>query len=250
MRAAKALKPGRDLGGVQVGIVAAAGADDLEYVGVAAFGPALHEAARLTPQTRRQAVTRLARGRECHDTPGACGQPRVTCVVRVARCGHGTGRGSRPGTRGDARVPRAGTHRCLASAWPAGRSLGQPDMLGVCLQARLQGVRPADSLKPGWDPLIIQERMITAVAADDLEQAGAVAFAVIHDPGRLPPQGSRLAMSRLASQRERPLGVDAEPGPGCSPQPACGGDGTQTRRRSGIRPDIWPFGATDFAPRC
>jgi len=43
--------------------------------GVAAFDPAVHEAERLTPQTRRPAVARLARGRECHGTPGACAQP-------------------------------------------------------------------------------------------------------------------------------------------------------------------------------
>jgi hypothetical protein len=44
--------------------------------------------------------------------------------------------------------------------------------------------------------------MITTVAADDLEQAGAVAFAVICDPGRLPPQAGRPAMAGLASTRE------------------------------------------------
>jgi hypothetical protein len=84
-------------------------------------------------------------------------------------------------------------------------------MLGVRLNARLQRVRPADPLKPGRDPLVIQVRMITAVAADDLEQAGAVAFAVIHDPGRLLPQGGCPAMPGLASAREWPVGVDAEP---------------------------------------
>ena len=116
-------------------------------------------------------------------------------------------------TGGDVRASGAGTHRCLASAGPGGRSLGQPDMLGVRLKGRLQGVRPADSLKPGWDPLIIQIRMITAIAADDLEQAGAVAFAVIHDPGRLPPQAGCPAMAGLASKREwhSPLRVDAKP---------------------------------------
>lgn len=166
------MKPRRDLGGVQVRIVAAAGADDLEGVGVTAFEPAVHEAAPLTPKTRRQAVARLPRGRECHGTP-AVRQVRVT--------------------------------------GPAGRSLGQPDMLGVCFSARLQRVRPADPLEPGWDPLVIQIRMITAVAADDLVQAGAAAFAVIHDPGRLPPQAGCPAMPGLASKREWPLGVDAEP---------------------------------------
>jgi hypothetical protein len=83
-------------------------------------------------------------------------------------------------------------------------------MLGVCLKARVQRVRPADPLKPGWDSLVVQIRMITAVAADDLEQAGAVAFAVIHDPGRLPPQAGRPTMPGLAGKRW-PLGVEAEP---------------------------------------
>jgi hypothetical protein len=74
VRAAKALEPGRDLGIVQVGIVAAAGADDLEYVGVAAFDPAVRKAERLTPQSRRLAVARPARGRKRHGTPGV-GRP-------------------------------------------------------------------------------------------------------------------------------------------------------------------------------
>lgn len=176
------LKPRRDLGGVQVGIVATAGADDLEGVGVAAFDPAVHEAAPLTPKTRRPAVARLPRGREGHDTSGVCGPAWVTGPTR--------------------------------------RSLGQPDMRGVCLNARLQRVRPADPLKPEWDPLIIQIRMITAVAADDLKQAGAAAFAVIHDPGRLPPQGGCPAMPGLASTREWPLGAEAELRARRSPRPA------------------------------
>ena len=46
-------------------------------------------------------------------------------------------------------------------------------MMSKGCKARFQGVRSADSLKPGWDPLIIHVRVITAVAADDLEQACA-----------------------------------------------------------------------------
>jgi hypothetical protein len=74
VRAAKVLEPGRDLGVVHVGIVAATGADDLECVGVAVFDPAVCEAERLTPQPCRPAVARLARGRECHDASGGCAQ--------------------------------------------------------------------------------------------------------------------------------------------------------------------------------
>jgi hypothetical protein len=90
--------------------------------------------------------------------------------------------------------------------------------------------------------------MITAIAADDLKQAGAVAFVVMHDPGRLLPQAGCPAVSGLASKREWPLGVDAEPRPRRSTQPAHGGGGVQTRRRSGIRRDIWLFGAAHSSP--
>jgi hypothetical protein len=122
-------------------------------------------------------------------------------------------------------------------------------MLGVCLKARLQRVWPTDPLKPGRDRLIIQIRVITAVAADDLEQAGAVTFAVRRDPGRLAPQAGCPAMSGLASRRERPRRVDAGPRPRRIMQHAGCGDGTQTRRRCGARLDIWLFGATHFGPR-
>jgi hypothetical protein len=103
---------------------------------------------------------------------------------------------------GDVQVPGGGAHRRLALAGLAGRSLGQPDMLGVCLKARFQRVRPADLLKPGWDPFVVQVRMITTVAADDLEQASAADFATVCDPGRLPPQAGCPAMAGLASTRE------------------------------------------------
>lgn len=103
---------------------------------------------------------------------------------------------------GGVQVPGGGAHRRLARASLAGRSLGQPDMLGVGLKARLQRVRPADLLEPGWDPLVVQVRMITTVAADDLEQAGAADLATICDPGRLPPQAGCPAMAGLASMRE------------------------------------------------
>jgi hypothetical protein len=91
-RAAKALKPRRDLGVVEVGIVAAAGADHLECVGVAAFHPAVHEAERLTPQPCCPAVARLARRRECHDTLAVCVQPPVTGILGVRGAGTAPGR--------------------------------------------------------------------------------------------------------------------------------------------------------------
>jgi len=52
-------------------------------------------------------------------------------------------------------------------------------MLGVGRKARLQRVRPADLLQPGRDPFVVQVRMITTVAADDLEQASAADLAAL-----------------------------------------------------------------------
>jgi len=74
-------------------------------------------------------------------------------------------------------------------------------MLGICRHARLQRVRPADPLQPRWDLGIIQIRMITAVAADDLVRAGAAGLALIRHPDQLPPQRC-LAMAGLASKRQ------------------------------------------------
>ena len=47
-------------------MVAAAGADQLEYVGVTAFDPAAGYAGRLAPQARCPAMAKLARKREHH----------------------------------------------------------------------------------------------------------------------------------------------------------------------------------------
>jgi hypothetical protein len=52
-RPAQALKLRRDLGVIQVRMVAAARADEFEEVRVATLGPALHHADRLAPQARR-----------------------------------------------------------------------------------------------------------------------------------------------------------------------------------------------------
>ena len=145
---------------------------------------------------------------------------------------------------------RLGGQACAGCPGPSAAG-SRPEVVLIGGKACLQRVRPADLLKPGWDPLVIQIRMITAVAADDLEQAGAVAFAVMHDPGRLPPQAGCPAMAGLASKREwhGPLGVDAEPRARRITQPTRCGDGTQTRSRSGTRRDIRLFGATHFNPR-
>jgi hypothetical protein len=52
-RPAQALKPRRDLRVIQVSMVTAARADQLEEVSVATLGPALHYAHRLASQARR-----------------------------------------------------------------------------------------------------------------------------------------------------------------------------------------------------
>ena len=56
-RPAKPLKPRGDLGVIQVRMIAAAGADQLVPVGVAALDTAVHDADRLVPQDRLAAAT-------------------------------------------------------------------------------------------------------------------------------------------------------------------------------------------------
>jgi hypothetical protein len=53
------LGPGRDLGVIQVRVIAALAADELKRAGIAAFHPALHDAGRLAPQARCAAVAGL-----------------------------------------------------------------------------------------------------------------------------------------------------------------------------------------------
>jgi hypothetical protein len=63
-RPAKPLKPRRDLGVIQVRVIAAARAYELEHVCVAVLGTAIDDADRLAPQDRRAAVAGLPGGRE------------------------------------------------------------------------------------------------------------------------------------------------------------------------------------------
>ena len=65
-RPAKPPKPRRDLEVIQVGTIAAAGADELIHVVVAALDTAMHDAGRLVPQDRRGAVAGLP-GEPGHD---------------------------------------------------------------------------------------------------------------------------------------------------------------------------------------
>ena len=82
-RPAKPLKPRRDLGVIHVRIVTAAGADELEHVGVAAFDAAVHEVDRPTPHERRPAMAGLPGKRECHPDHRPHAQPRVRAIVRT-----------------------------------------------------------------------------------------------------------------------------------------------------------------------
>jgi hypothetical protein len=63
-------------------MVAAAGADQLEHVGIAAFKAAGHDTDRLAADECRPAVARLTGKRERHDGVSADEQPRVTVIVR------------------------------------------------------------------------------------------------------------------------------------------------------------------------
>ena len=58
-RPAKPPKPRRDLEVIQVGTIAAAGADELIHVVVAALDTAVHDAGRLAPQNAAGAVAGL-----------------------------------------------------------------------------------------------------------------------------------------------------------------------------------------------
>lgn len=84
-RPAKPLKPGRDLGVIQVGMVAAARADELELIGVAAFHPAVHDGDRLAPQARCPSMAGLASNRKCRGTPDVNAQPRITGTELATR---------------------------------------------------------------------------------------------------------------------------------------------------------------------
>jgi len=99
---AEPLQPRRDLGVIQVRMIAATGADQLEHAGIAAVNAAVHDAGRLTPDECRPAVTRLTGKRSCHDPVRRYAQPRVTATGR-AQCGDGSRTGARPDTVHDVR---------------------------------------------------------------------------------------------------------------------------------------------------
>jgi hypothetical protein len=106
------LKARRDLGVIQVRMVAAAGADELEQAGVAAFQASVGDADWLAPHERRPAVAGLTGRRKCYGSAECDVQPRVMLMVR-ARCGDGGRADSRSGTYHDVRGARTAhtTHR-------------------------------------------------------------------------------------------------------------------------------------------
>lgn len=77
VRPAQPLKPRRDLRVIQVQVIAAAGADQLIHVGVAALDTAVHDADRLFPQDGLVAVAGLTGGRGCRNLLRHDVQPRV-----------------------------------------------------------------------------------------------------------------------------------------------------------------------------
>ena len=108
-RPAKPLNPRRDLGVIQVRMIAAGGADELKHAGVAAFETAVHDADRLAPHERRPAVAGLTGKRERVVAVGAGAQLRVTAIMQ-ARYGDGGRTGSRSGTGHAVRTAHS-THR-------------------------------------------------------------------------------------------------------------------------------------------
>ena len=85
VRPAKPPKPRRDLEVIQVGTIAAAGADELVHVVVADLDTAMHDAGRLVPQDRRGAVAGLPGERGPGDAIGSGTHPRVTAIMGTWR---------------------------------------------------------------------------------------------------------------------------------------------------------------------
>ena len=82
-RPTKPPKPRRDLEVIQIGTIAAAGADEFIHVVVAALDTAVHDAGRLVPQDRRGAVAGLPGERGHGDAVEPGTHPWVTAIMRV-----------------------------------------------------------------------------------------------------------------------------------------------------------------------
>ena len=85
-RPAKPLQPGRELGIIQVRIVAAGRADELERIAVAAFYPAVHDADRLAPEACCPAMAGLASKWQHHIALSTSAQPPIM-GPGLATCG-------------------------------------------------------------------------------------------------------------------------------------------------------------------
>jgi hypothetical protein len=80
------LQASRDVGVIQVRIVAALAADDLEHAGMAALYPAVHEACGLAPQKGGAAMSELSSGRERGGTvPGIRRSRRCRDAIPAVR---------------------------------------------------------------------------------------------------------------------------------------------------------------------
>jgi hypothetical protein len=112
------LKLRRDLGVVQVRVIAAAGADELVRAGVAAFHPAIDDTDRAAAQEGRPAMPGLAGQRKPQEDLSADAQPRVTLVTRTGRGQADVWDRSQPGSGLDAMVQAValGLHAVPAGA--------------------------------------------------------------------------------------------------------------------------------------
>lgn len=134
VRPADLLQPRGDLGIIQVGMIAALAADELERAGVAALHPAVRYAVRLAPEVGGLAVAGLAGKR------GASCQPRCPGAARV------TGRGAlRAGQAGHVRTrpARSAPNRAPSRAVSADRA-----------PSTCRGPRPAGRVARPADPLM------------------------------------------------------------------------------------------------
>ena len=76
----------------------------------------------------------------------------------------------------------------------------QPEVFCIRGKARPHRVGPGDPLKAGRDLGVVQIRVVTALAADELKRAGVAAFPLaLLDVGRLAPHAGRIWSSALPS---------------------------------------------------
>ena len=143
----------------------------------------------------------------------------------------GDGGSSEPGPvaagRAGQSAPAPGSGRRGRRDRPPLAVLGQVPLVGG--DAERDRVRTAYPLKLGRDLAVIKIRMVTAVAADDLERVGVAAFRLArHDAGRLAPQDHRPVLAGLQASLHACLLRDESPRP------------SSVRRPRRVRPGPWP----------